>query len=153
MRRAPTAIVSDQPTSSELALAERQESIRLPEAGWTAPAIAEHRSSSVRTVHRWRSAHRTGGAPALAYHGCRPHTRASYTTPPAVIDQSVAIRSAHPGWGAYRIQRQLRLDGAPAWQAGDTIQHWRGRRGYPRVRKPAQKLELPRFRGRFSAWG
>jgi len=139
MRTATTAVVTDKPTVSETSLADRQEIIRLTEAGWPAPAIAEHLGCSVRTVSRWRSANRHGGAAALAYHSRRPHTQAEHTTPPSVIAQIVAIRAAHPGWGACLIQRQLRLDGISPLPCRRTVQHWLTRLGYPSVRAPAHK--------------
>jgi hypothetical protein len=139
MRRATTAVVTDKPTVSETSLADRQEIIRLTAAGWTAPAIADHLGCSVRTVRRWRSAHRDGGESALVYHSRRPHTRAEATTPPSVVDQIVAIRTAHPGWGACLIWRQLRLTGVSPLPCQRTVQHWLTRLGFPAVRPPAHK--------------
>jgi transposase-like protein len=137
MRIATTAVVTDKPTVSETSLADRQEIIRLTEAGWTAAAIADHLGRSARTVRRWRSAHRHGGAAALAYHSRQPHTRAEHAMPQAVIDRIVAIRSAHLGWGACLIQRQLRLDGVSPLPCRRTVQHWLGRLGYASVRPVA----------------
>lgn len=139
MRSATTAVVTDKPTVSETSLAERQEIIRLTEAGWTAPAIADHLGCSVRTVSRWRSANRGGGAAALAYHSRRPHTPADHTMPQSVIDQIAAIRTAHSGWGACLIQRQLRLDGVSPLPCRRTVQNWLVRLGSPPVRPAAHK--------------
>jgi len=139
MRIATTAVVTDKPTVSELSLADRQAIIRLTEAGWTAPAIAEHLGCSRRTVSRWRSADRTGGEAALAYHSRRPQTPPEHSMPQAVIDRIAALRSAHPGWGACLIQRQLRLDGVSPLPCRRTVQNWLLRLGYPPVRPPAHK--------------
>jgi transposase len=144
MRLATTVVVGDKPTSQELSRSAREEMIRLTEAGWTAPAIADHLGCSVRTVRRWRSAHRHGGESALAYHSRRPHTRADHTTSQAIIDQIVAIRTAHPGWGACLIQRQLQLDGVSSPPCRGTIQSWLRRLGYPSVRPaPHKPLGFP----------
>ena len=139
MRSATTAVVTDKPTVSETSRADRQEIIRLTDQGWTAPAIADHLGCSVRTVSRWRRAHRTGGDAALVYHSRQPHTPAEHITPQSVIDQLVAIRTAHPGWGACLIQRQLRLDGVSPLPCRRTVQNWLTRLGYPSVRPPAHK--------------
>jgi transposase len=139
MRLATTAVVSDKPTISETAQATRHEIIRLSEQGWTTAAIAAHLGCSERTVRRWRSANRQGGAQALAYHSRRPHTRTAHATPQAVIDRIVAIRTAHPGWGSCLILRQLRLDGVSPLPCRRTVQHWLSRLGYPSVRPLARK--------------
>jgi transposase len=139
MRIATTSVVTLKPTVSERSLADRQEILRLTEAGWTALAIAEHLGCSVRTVSRWRSASRAGGEAALAYHSRRPHTAPEHTTPQSVIDRIAAIRAVHPGWGACLIQRQLRLDGVSPLPCRRTVQHWLTRLGYPPVRPSAHK--------------
>jgi transposase len=139
MRTATTPIVPAKPTVSELALAERREIIRLSDAGWSAPAIADHLGCGPRTVTRWRSAYRQAGEDGLAYRSRRPHTPPAHTTPAPVVERIRAIRAAHPGWGARLIHRQLALDGSAPLPSERTVQHWLARLGFPPVRPPAHR--------------
>jgi transposase len=139
MRLATTPIVELKPTVSERSLAERQEIIRLTEAGWTAPAIATRLGCSVRTVTRWRSAYRGAGAAGLAYHSRRPHTPPGHTTPPPIVARLQALRAAHPGWGARLLRRQLLLEGVTPLPSERTVHHWLRRLGWPPVRPPTPK--------------
>ncbi|MGH2534541.1 MAG: helix-turn-helix domain-containing protein [Thermomicrobiales bacterium] len=130
---------SRKPTSSETALAQRQQMVQLHHTGWTYAAIAAHLGCSRWTVGRWVRAHAAGGDAALAYHDRRPHTPHPQTTPLAVQEQIRTIRQAHPGWGARLIRRQLELDGVAAVPSEVTIHQWLGRFGFPLVRPARHK--------------
>jgi transposase len=139
MRIATTPMVETKPTVSECSLAERQEIIRRSAAGERAPVIAASLGRSVRTVTRWRSAYRRAGDAGLAYHSRRPHTRVPHTTPPTTVERIRAIRTAHPGWGARLIRRQLLLEGVTPLPSERAVQRWLGRLGFPPVRPPTPK--------------
>jgi transposase len=127
------------PTRSETAQDERMRMVRLHAEGQSYAAIAAQLGCSAWTVGRWVRAHAAGGPAALAYRSRRPTTPHPRTTPPAVQERIRAIRSAHPGWGARLIRRQLVLDGVAPAPAEGTVRRWLARQGFPAVRPPRGK--------------
>lgn len=134
-----TAMVAHKPTASETALVTRQEIAHLTQAGWSTAAIAAHLDLSPRTVRRWRQRAREQGSQGLAYRSRRPLRRAPHATPTTVVARIVAIRRAHPGWGARLIRRQLRLDGVVPLPCERTVHAWLVRLGAGPVRPRAHK--------------
>jgi transposase len=143
MRTATTPIVAEKPTVTECSHAERQEIIARTEAGESTATIAAALERNERTITRWRSAYRRQGEEGLAYHSRRPPQPPPHTTPPDVVDRIRAIRTAHPGWGARLIRRQLLLDGVSPLPCERTVQHWLHRLGFGPVRTPHKPLGFP----------
>lgn len=133
---APTS----KPTSSETSLAQRRQMVDLRAAGWTVSAIADEVGCSPRTVWRWLARARDAGEAGLAYRSRRPHTPHPQTTPSTVVADIQRIRTAHPGWGARLIRRQLLLDGGERVPSEVTIAAWLSRLGYGLVRPRRSKV-------------
>lgn len=65
---------------------------------------------SARTGYKWLERHKAGGAEELVDRSRRPHHSPDRTT--AVVEQRIlAVRDAHPAWGARKIAHCLKRDG------------------------------------------
>lgn len=119
------------PTSSETTHADRLRIVTLAEQGWSRAAIAAEIGCSVRTVDRWLARVRSEGLEGLHYRSRRPHRPHPQTTDPAIVARIDEVRTAHPGWGARLIRRQILLDGWEQVPSEVTVRHWVRRLGHP----------------------
>ena len=79
-------------------------------------ALCRRFKVSRKTGYKWLSRHRTDPADALADRSRRPK-HSPGRTDAAVEEQVVALRAAHPAWGARKLKRRLEdlgRDGLPA---------------------------------------
>lgn len=75
---------------------------------------------SRKTGHKWLRRFQTAGAPGLVDRSRRPH-RSGGQTPPPLEAAVVALRQAHPAWGARKLRRRLQALGHPAVPAASTV--------------------------------
>lgn len=125
-------------------LSQRQTIIQFQQAGLTYAQIAERVGCSRWTVGRWVRAWKRHGPSGLEPRSSRPHGIHPQTTPTWIQDRIAAIRTAHPGWGARLIHRQLQVDRVTPLPSERTVQAWLRRQGFPLVRpRTAKPLGFP----------
>ncbi|MFX8481516.1 helix-turn-helix domain-containing protein, partial [Acinetobacter baumannii] len=65
---------------------------------------------SAQNGYKWLERHKAGGAEELADRSRRPHHSPDRTA--AAVEQRIlALRDAHPAWGARKIAHGLKRDG------------------------------------------
>lgn len=121
-----------------LPLPVREQIIQLHQQGLSLPEVARCLHRKARTVRHLWCRFQAGGAAALkpAYDRCgHPGAR----LPPALVDAALALKRAHPRWGAGFIRVQL----ADHWPdtplpAARTLQSWFQAAGLqpPRAQRP-----------------
>jgi len=75
---------------------------------------------SRKTGHKWLRRFQTAGPHGLVDRSRRPH-RSVGQTPPPLEAAVVALRQAHPAWGARKLRRRLQALGHPAVPAASTV--------------------------------
>jgi len=98
-----------------LTLAEKERIYNEKLRGRSLPAIAADLGCALETVRKWWRIARDNGRVALrqSRRGRAP-TGALSRFPPAVLQQALAYKRAHPSWGPDRIRAELALDSSLA---------------------------------------
>jgi transposase len=122
----------------------RTEIVRRRRVGEAAPAIAAALNLKVNTVRAVWQRYRQGGAatlvPATARSG-RPGPH----FPPEVVAAALALKQAHPTWGAGLVRLELAAaTPAQPLPGTRTLQRWWRRAGL----QPARNRQAPHFHGR-----
>ena len=89
--------------------------------GTTIRSLCHQVGISERVGHKWLARFGAGGPAALADRSHRPHVPA-HALPPALVTPVLALRAAHPTWGARKLRAVLaRRRPDVAWPAPSTI--------------------------------
>jgi transposase InsO family protein len=75
---------------------------------------------SAPTAYKWMARYRAQGRDGLADRSRRPHGSPGRTVP-AIEDQVIALRDAHPAWGGRKLRRRLVDLGAEGVPSASTI--------------------------------
>lgn len=99
----------------------RQEFVMLASVeGANVRALCRRYTISPRTGYKWLGRYRRQGRAALTDRSRRPH-RSPTRTPPALEQAVLAVRAAHPVWGARKLRAVLQAAGHPALPSPSTV--------------------------------
>ena len=99
----------------------RQEFVMLATAeGANVRALCRRYTISPRTGYKWLARYRRQGRAALTDRSRRPH-RSPTRTAPALERAVLAVRAAHPVWGARKLRAVLQAAGHPALPSPSTV--------------------------------
>jgi transposase InsO family protein len=84
-------------------------------------ALCREFEVSPKTAYKWIARYKHSGAEALGDESHRPHQRCPWQTRPELEERIVALRRAHPDWGARKLRRRLEVLGASGLPAASTI--------------------------------
>lgn len=97
-----------------------------------------------KSAYKWQARYAAGGAAALRDRSRRPQHSPRRTAPPTE-DLILAVREAHPSWGARKIAASLRRAGQEALPAPSTITEILRRHGQLSPEASQKRVALGRF--------
>lgn len=103
------------------AMSQREEFVALArQEGANISRLAQRFGISRKSAYKWL-ARAAEGAPDWAADRSRRPATSPIQCAPALEEQVLAVRAAHPAWGGRKIRRRLQLDGQPEVPAASTI--------------------------------
>lgn len=134
------------PATRPTTLQQRQEMVRLAQAGYTTQMIASQMGVSRWTARKWRRRGRSGDPAALVSAWGRPATGPLAQWPALVRYLALRWKRQHPTWGAAYVVQRLRrhpsLLHEPLPSRVSLWRYWRtfGERLFPQRHAPEPKL-------------